>query len=181
LIVHWPGVTKPGSASDTPVITMDLFPTLLEMCGIGAPDSSSARAGSETGAPGRDGVSLVPLLSGTGRLQRDAIFWHYPHHQHYQLGGAMPYSAVRSGDFKLIEFHDDQRAELYNVRSDISEQRDLAAAQPELAAQLRTRLHDWRDSVGAQMPAPNPHYDPSRPQYDRTRPQPRPGELPPKP
>jgi len=181
LIVHWPGVTKPGSVSETPVITMDLFPTLLEACGIGAPNSGSARDASKSGAPGRDGVSLVPLLRGNGELKRDAIFWHYPHHQHYQLGGAMPYSAVRSGDFKLIEFHDDQHVELFNIRADISEQRDLAASQPELVAQLRTRLHSWRNSVGAQMPTPNPHYDPARPQYDRARPQPRPGELPPKP
>jgi arylsulfatase A-like enzyme len=176
LIVYWPGVTKPGSVSDTPVITMDLFPTLLEACGIAAP-----KATSPTGASGRDGVSLVPLLRGTGQLQREALFWHYPHHQHYQLGGAMPYSAVRAGDFKLIEFFDDQRVELYDVRHDLGEQHDLAATKPELVTQLRSRLNAWRNSVGAQMPKPNPHYDPSRPQYDRTRLQPKPGELPPKP
>jgi arylsulfatase A-like enzyme len=88
---------------------------------------------------------------------------------------------VRAGDFKLIEFHDDQRVELYDIRADIGEQHDLAASKPELAAQLRSRLHAWRDAVGAQMPVPNPHHDPSRPQYDRTRPQPRAGELPPRP
>ncbi len=160
LIVHWPGVTKPDSVSDTPVITMDLFPTLLEMCGLGAPNSAS-----ETGAPGRDGVSLVPLLRGTGKLTRTELFWHYPHHQHYQLGGATPYGAIRSGDFKLVEFFNDMHVELYNLREDIGEQRDLATLQPQKAEELRARLHAWRKDVGAQMPVPNPNYDSTKPEY----------------
>jgi len=172
LIVHWPGVTKPGSVSDTPVITMDLFPTLLEAAGLGAPVSGPARsggkqvrAGSESGAPGRDGVSLAPLLRGTGKPARTELFWHYPHHQHYQLGGATPYSAIRSGDFKLIEFLNDLRVELYNLRDDLSETRDLAAAQPQRVAELRSRLHAWRKEVGAQMPTPNPNHNPAKPEY----------------
>jgi arylsulfatase A len=161
LIVHWPGVTKPGSVCDTPVITMDLFPTLLEMTGAPLPGS-----GSETGVPGRDGVSLVPLLKQNGELSRTDLFWHYPHHQHYQLGGAMPYGAVRSGDFKLIEFFNDMRAELYNIRDDIGEEHDLAATMPDKAGELRARLHAWRDAVGAQMPTPNPKHDPARPEFN---------------
>jgi len=171
-IVRWPGVTKPGSTNNTPVITMDWFPTLLEMSGLGAPVSDPARsggkqvhAGSESGAPGRDGVSLVPLLRATGTLPARDLFWHYPHHQHYQLGGAMPYGAIRSGDFKLVEHFNDMRVELYNVREDISEQRDLAAAQPQRVAELRARLHAWRREVGAQMPTPNPNYNPAKPEY----------------
>jgi arylsulfatase A-like enzyme len=179
LIVYWPGVTRPGSVSDTPVITMDWFPTLLEMCELASPAAGPVRyADRDTGAPGCDGVSLVPLLRGTGSLARRDLFWHYPHHQHYQLGGAMPYSAIRQGDFKLIEFHDDQRVELYDLRADPGEQRDLAGIQPGRAAGLRARLHAWRREVGAQMPVPNPHYDPNRPQYTPARKQPRPGELP---
>lgn len=164
LLVRWPGVVKPGSVSDVPVITMDLFATLPEACGI----KSAAH----------DGVSLVPLLRGTGGGERSELFWHYPHHQHYQLGGTMPYSAVRAGDFKLIEFHDDDRVELYNVREDIGESRDLASSQPETVRRLRARLHAWREEVGAQMPEPNPHHDPARPQYDPKRPQPPAGERP---
>lgn len=164
LLVRWPGVVKPGSVTDTPVITMDLFATLPEACGI----KSEAH----------DGVSLVPLLRGTGGVERSELFWHYPHHQHYQLGGAMPYSAIRSGDWKLIEFHDDDRVELYNVREDIGETRDLATTQPEIVKRLRARLHAWREEVGAQMPEPNPHHDPTRPQYDPKRPQPPAGERP---
>jgi len=160
LIVRWPGATRPGSVSDTPVITMDLFPTLLEMARVKAPASTSA-----TGASGRDGVSLVPLLRGSGKAQSRDLFWHYPHHQHYQLGGSMPFGAARSGDFKLIEFYNDMRVELYNLREDLGEQHDLAATQPEKAGELRARLHAWREDVGAQMPPTNPAYDPAKPEY----------------
>lgn len=154
LIAFWPGVTKAGSVCDVPVITADLYPTLLEMAGL-------------KDAPGHspDGVSLAPLLRGTGGLRRDALFWHYPHHQHYQEGGAMPYSAVREGDFKLIEQLDDDRVELYNLRDDPGEHHDLATEQPQTAERLRQRLHAWRTEVGAQMPTRNPKYDPAKPQH----------------
>ena len=152
LIVHWPGVTKLATTSDTPVITMDLFATLSEMCGMPV-------------ARKMDGISLVPLLRATGELSRDTLFWHYPHHQHYQLGGAMPYGAIRSGDFKLIEFFNDLRVELYNVRADLSEQNDLASVLPQKVEELRSRLHAWRQEVGAQMPTPNPKHDPAKPEY----------------
>jgi arylsulfatase A-like enzyme len=155
LIVSWPGVTKAGGVSDAPVITMDLFPTLVEMAGLPA---SAARTAV-------DGVSIAPLLRGSTKPTRDTMFWHYPHHQHYQLGGAMPYGAIRSGDFKLIEFFNDMRVELYNIRDDIGEARDLASAQPQRVAELRTRLHAWRQEVGAQMPTPNPRHDPARPEF----------------
>jgi arylsulfatase A len=159
LIVHWPGVTKAGSVSETPVITMDLFPTIAEMCS--ASHSGQLLAGSSS----LDGVSLVPLLRQTGTIDRSELFWHYPHHQHYQLGGTMPYGAIRSGDLKLIEFFNDMHVELYNVREDIGEEHDLAGAQPQKAAELRKRLHAWRKEVGAQMPTPNPNFDPTKPEY----------------
>lgn len=154
LIVHWPGVTKPGSVCDAPVITMDLFPSFVEMTGIPLGDGRPI-----------DGISLVPLLRGGTKPTRDTMYWHYPHHQHYQLGGAMPYGAIRSGDFKLIEFFNDMHVELYNIRNDISEKTDLAATEPAKVEELRTRLHAWRKEVNAQMPLPNPKYDPSRPEY----------------
>src|SRR5687767_8449140 len=113
LIVHWPGVTKPGKVCETPVISMDLYPTILEIAG--QPQAATK---------GVDGRSLVALLKQEGALKRDALFWHYPHYQHYQLGGATPYGAIRAGEFKLIEFFDDMRIELYNLRDDIGEQRD---------------------------------------------------------
>jgi arylsulfatase A len=160
LIVHWPGVTPPGTTSDAATITMDLYPTLLEMCDVALPDKTKAPH------PGCDGVSLVSVLKQTGPLARTELFWHYPHHQHYQQGGTMPYAAIRRGDFKLVEFYNDQHVELYNVREDISEARDLAATMPERVAELRTRLHEWRKEVGAQMPTPNPNYDPAKAEYN---------------
>jgi len=163
-IVRWPGVTKPGSVSDTPVITMDWLPTLLEAAGLGVP-ASAGRMPPKGGTPSTDGVSLVPLLRGTGTLPARDLFWHYPHHQHYQLGGAMPYGAIRRGDFKLVEHFNEMKVELYNLREDLSEARDLAAAQPQKVAELRDRLHAWRKEVGAQMPTPNPNYNPAKPEY----------------
>jgi len=153
LIVYWPGVTKADSVCDTPVIGMDLFRTILEVVGV--------KGGAEKAL---DSVSLVPLLRQAGGLKRDELFWHYPHYQHYQLGGTTPYGAIRKGDFKLIEFFDDMRVELYNVRDDIGEQNNLAAKMPEKVDELRTRLHAWRKEVGAQMPTRNPKYDPSKPE-----------------
>ena len=155
LIVSWPGVTKPGSVSDAPVITMDLFPTIVEMAGL---PTSAARTAI-------DGVSIASLLKGGTKPTRDTLFWHYPHHQHYQLGGAMPYGAIRSGDFKLVEFFNDMHVELYNIREDIGETKDLVASNPKKTEELRARLHAWRTEVGAQMPTPNPNYNPAKPEY----------------
>ncbi len=155
LIIYWPGVIKPGSVCETPVISMDFYPTILDVAGIKDPAHHAM-----------DGLSLVPLLRQKGKFQRDALFWHYPHYQHYQLGGTTPYSAIRAGDFKLIEFLDDQRVELYNLKDDIGEQHNLAKEMPAKADELRARLHDWRKEVGAQMPARNPNYDPARPEHD---------------
>jgi len=155
LIVYWPGVTKAGTACDTPVISMDLLPTLLEVAGV-----------KKISNVGMDGVSLVPLLRGTSKLGRDELFWHYPHYQHYQLGGTTPYGAIRKGDFKLIEFYDDMRVELYDLSKDVGEQHNLASEMPMKVEELRNRLHVWRKEVGAQMPTQNPAHDPSKPEHD---------------
>jgi arylsulfatase A-like enzyme len=145
LIVFWPGVTKPGSTCGVPVITADIYPTLLAIAGL-------------RDAPGHivDGESLVPLLRDDGGLTRDAVFWHYPH---YHPGGATPYGAVRQGRFKLIEFFEDNRLELFDLASDPKETTNLAESQPEQARRLQRRLAAWRREVGAQMPTPNPDYD----------------------
>ena len=161
LIVRWPGVVRPASECHLPVITMDLFPTLVEACGLTIPHDSP----SSTGAAGRDGVSLLPVLRQDGTLARSEIFWHYPHHQHYQLGGATPYAAMREGDFKLIEFFNDRHVELYDLRSDLGEQQNLAPSQSQRTDQMLRRLHAWQAEVGAQMPTPNPRHDAARPEY----------------
>ena len=78
----------------------------------------------------------------------------------------MPYGAIRSGDYKLIEFFNEMRVELYNIRDDVGERHDLAREQPERLAQLRSRLHAWREQVGAQMPVPNPAHEPRKAEYN---------------
>ena len=145
LIIKWPGVTKPGSLCHTPVIGVDFYPTLLAMTGV-------------MPSPGVvDGESIEPLLRQSGSIKRDAIYWHYPHY--HQTGGT-PHGAIREGDFRLVEFYEDNHVELYNLKEDIGETNDLAAALPEKTAALRQKLHDWRQQVDAQMPTPNPKYDP---------------------
>jgi arylsulfatase A len=154
LIVYWPQATTAGSVCDVPVITMDLYPTILEMTGL-APAADK----------GLDGVNLVPLLRKTGELPDRALFWHYPHYQHYQQEGTTPYAAVRRGDWRLIEFYDDHRVELYNLREDPGERENLAASSPQVVKDLQSELHDWLHAVNAQMPTANPEYDPARPEH----------------
>jgi arylsulfatase A len=154
LIVYWPKVTKPGSTYDEPVITMDLYPTILEMVGRPLGDKDAI-----------DGVSLTTILRQAGPLPERALFWHYPHYQHYQLEGTTPYGAIRRGDYKLIEFYDDMRVELYDERDDVGERTNLATTQPDRVKSLRDELHAWREGVGAQMPSPNPNYDPTKPEH----------------
>jgi arylsulfatase A-like enzyme len=139
LIIRWPGVVKDGSVSETPVTSVDFLPTCCEMAGV------KPKAGQPL-----DGLSLVPLLRQTGRLERDAIFWHYPHYNDLTT----PHGIVRRGDDKLIEYFEDGRLELYNLKTDVGEKENLAAAQREKARELRRLLTGWRKQVGAQMPVP---------------------------
>ena len=139
LIIDVPGVTRPGSVCHTPVITTDFYPTLLELAGLPpAPEQHL------------DGVSLVPLLKG-GEIRRRTLFWHYPH---YGNQGGAPCGFVRDGDWKLIEWYEDGRRELYNLHDDLGEQHDLAAANPERVKDLAARLGAWRAEVKAVMPGP---------------------------
>jgi arylsulfatase A-like enzyme len=131
---------------ETPVTTPDFYPTFLEMAGLDLlPEQHT------------DGLSLLPLLKGGHELDREAIFWHYPH---YANQGGTPGSSVRMGDYKLIEFFEDGRLELYNLREDIGEDRNLANEKPDLARKMQKVLADWRDSVEAKIPQPNPNYVP---------------------
>lgn len=143
LIVRWPGRIEPGSECNAPVILTDFYPTLLDAAGL-QPNSDY---------PG-DGENLVPLLTGRGKLKRDAIFWHYPNfafHRDNRLG-----SAIRMGDFKLLEFFEDDSVELYNLKDDLSERRNLAGSMPELTTEMRQRLQAWRVESKARLPRPKP-------------------------
>jgi arylsulfatase A-like enzyme len=150
LIIRYPGIVKPGTVIETPVSSVDFFPTMCDAAGLRAGDV--------------DGVSLMPLLRG-GRLRPRALFWHYPH---YSNQGGEPGSAIREGDWKLIEFHTDGRHDLYNLRSDMSETRNLTRKQPAVAARLVAKLRDWRSKSGAVMPQKNPMADPAWPGWGLT-------------
>ncbi len=144
LIVRWPGVTPASAECHEPVVLMDLFHTLRAAAG-----SPSAPA------TGSDGLDLVPLLKNpASQLGRETLYFHYPHY--YET--TTPVSAVRAGDWKLLEYLEDNRLELFNLRDDPGERTDQAAQMRERAAELRIRLRTWRQSVGAAMPKPNPDF-----------------------
>ena len=145
MMVRWPGVTKAGTVCDVPVSSVDFFPTILEI------------AGARAARTPLDGVSLAPLLRG-GTLKREALYWHYPH---YSDQGGYPGGAVRAGGYKLIEFYEDGRLELYNLSKDVRESENLATHDPKRTAELHGMLQRWRESVGAVMPVANPNYDPA--------------------
>jgi arylsulfatase A-like enzyme len=144
-IIAAPGVTEPGSVCETPVMSTDFYPTMLELAWLPLAPRQH-----------RDAVSLLPLLRG-GELPRGALFWHYPH---YGGQGGAPYGAIRDGDWKLIEWYEDGSLELFNLRDDVGETKNLASEEPEMAHRLHARLAAWRNDVGAIMPTPNPDYDP---------------------
>jgi len=147
LVVCWPGLAKRGSSCDEPVSSVDLYPTLLELAGVARPEGQIL-----------DGVSLVPAFRAATPLKRPRLFWHFPCY----VGRATPASAVRDGDFKLIEFFEGGgRVELYNLRDDPNEGRDLAASQPARARALTETLHAWQRETHAAIPRDgNPGYDP---------------------
>lgn len=145
LIVRWPGFVKPRSVCDTPVCSIDFFPTILEMAGIKTGTNNVV-----------DGVSLMPLLAQTGSFKRDALYWHYPH---YANQGGKPGGIIRQGDYKLIEFYEDGHLELYDLRQDIGEKNNLADKMPDKALALEMKFDAWRRDVKAQMMNPNPNYE----------------------
>lgn len=141
LIARVPGASG-GTACDVPVCSTDYYPTLLEMAGLPLRPEQHV-----------DGVSLLPLLHGGNSLQREVLFWHYPH---YGNQGGSPGAAIREGDWKLIVHFEERPAELYNLGEDTGETRNLATEFPEKVAALRTRLEAWQAGVGARFPTPNP-------------------------
>ena len=149
-IVLWPGVTMGGTACLTPTSNVDWYPTLLECAGV-APDADHQA----------DGVSLAPVLADPeARLDRDALFWHYPLAKPHFLGGRSS-GAIRRGDWKLVEFFDTGTVELYHLAEDVGEEHDLSGKMPFRTAAMRVRLAEWRASVGATIPPECADYDPN--------------------
>jgi arylsulfatase A-like enzyme len=144
LLIRWPGVGKGGAESATPVVTPDLFATVVDIAGARPRNTI-------------DGRSLVPLLRG-GKLADGPLFWHYPH---YSNQGGVPGGAIRDGEWKLIEFYEDGRVELFHLKSDAGERLNLANKHAARARQMRAQLDAWRKSVNASMPKTNPGYDPA--------------------
>jgi arylsulfatase A-like enzyme len=145
LIVRWPEMAQGGGVVDVPATTMDLFPTFLEMAGMPLMPRRHV-----------DGISLAGLLRGDGVGGERALFWHFPH---YHGSGNRPSASVRVGRYKLVEWLEDGRSELFDLLADPGEEQDLASAMPDRVADLKERIRAWRDEVGARMPTPNPHWE----------------------
>jgi arylsulfatase A-like enzyme len=148
-VFRMPGKIAAGTTCTEPINSVDLYPTLLELSEATAPE----------GYP-LDGRSYLGLLrsGGQGSLGRDAIYWHFPGYLGAGVGSwrTTPAGSIRAGDWKLIEFFETGKLELYNLRDDLSEKSDLAASMPERVKELHSRLLAWRKQVGAPMPTANP-------------------------
>jgi arylsulfatase A-like enzyme len=146
-IFRWKGKIAPGMKNATPINSVDLYPTLVEIAAAESPHDYAL-----------DGVSYAPLLTGAKKdLNRDAIFWHFPGYLGAGPGQwrTTPVGSVHAGDWKLIEFFEDGKQELYNLKNDIGEEHNLAAAHPAKVKELHTKLVAWREKVGAKMATPN--------------------------
>ena len=145
LIVRWPRHLPAGVVADEVVTSTDFFPTLLDLAGL--PLRPEAHV---------DGRSFASVLRSPGtHLPERAIYWHYPHYSNQR---GKPHGAVREGRWKLIEWYEDDRVELFDLEADPGELHNLAATETARASDLRAKLHAWREQVGAKMPTPNPNY-----------------------
>ena len=143
-IIRWPGVVQAGSTCEDIVQTCDFYPTFLEAAGLPLLPEQHV-----------DGLSMMPLLKQTGSLDRDAIFWHYPH---YSNQGGAPAASMRSGKWKLIENFEDGQLELYDLENDVSEMTNVADRHADLVQRLHARLQTWQKDVEALIPEENPEW-----------------------
>src|SRR5262249_30180633 len=146
LIVRWPSHVAGGKISDQPVINTDWIPTLLELAGLPPPS-------------GLDGISFAPLLMGRGTAPSRSFFWHFPH---FTNQGSRPSGAIRQENWMLVEYYDEDAAELYDLSKDIAERQNLASQFREQTAKMRVALASWRNQMNAQTNAPNPKFDLAR-------------------
>ncbi len=154
LIAKWKGSIPSGTTCDVPVTGTDFYPTILDLAKLDLRPEQH-----------KDGISIVNLLKDPkATLPRESIYWHYPHYHRTK-----PYGAIRHGDWKLIEFFENGNMELFDLKSDPNETKDLSKENPEKAAELFKQLVAWRKSVDAQMLTPNPNYDPNASKKKRKR------------
>lgn len=146
LIIKWPGKGKVGSICRESVTGVDYYPTILDMVGI--PTLPQQRI---------DGESLVPLFQGQSTLDRDALYWHFPHYSNH--GMQSPGGAIRCGKYKLLEYFENGSIQLFDLEADLEEQYDLSQRHPEIAGQLLKKLHQWQKALDAEMMGPNPGFD----------------------
>ncbi len=137
MIIRWPGHGKPDTVCEEPVISTDFYPSILEMAGLPAQPAQHV-----------DGTSLVPAVEGKP-FEHGPIYWHFPHYSNH--GMQSPGGAVRSGDYKLLEYFENNTVQLFNLENDPGEEDDLARTQPKKAAELLALLHSWRTKVSARM------------------------------
>ena len=142
-IISAPGITKPGSISKKPIISMDFFPTILDLAGLPLHPELHV-----------DGNSLLEQLKGDDSGER-TLHWHYPH---YHGSTWKPGAAIREGNWKLIEFYHYNNFELYDLSNDLGEQNDLSKSNPHKAKELRAKLNKWQKKMNAKMPTPNPNF-----------------------
>ena len=144
-IVKWPKAGRRGVLSNVPIISMDFFPTILAATGHALCPYQHI-----------DGVDLTPVLKKSGGLNRDAIYWHYPHYNRHPQN--FPAGVVRAGNWKLLQEFETGKLSLYDLADDIGETRDLASRYPEKVKSLLTKLKSWQKDVGADPMRPNPEY-----------------------
>jgi arylsulfatase A-like enzyme len=160
-IFRWTGKIEPGQTNATPIISVDLYPTLAEIAGADLPPDYTL-----------DGSSYAGILLGNGQSSgRNPLYWHFPGYLGAGAGKwrTMPVSTIRDGDWKLMEWLEDGRRELYNLADDIGEQKNLVESEPERAHQLHEKLLAWRDSVGAKTPKANDAQSTSKTPKDKAK------------
>jgi arylsulfatase A-like enzyme len=142
LIISGPEVIEPGRIEEQPAVSMDYFTTILNLAGIEHEKN--------------DGENLFPILSENKELNRDELFWHYPH---YHGSTWKPGSALRKGDWKLLVHYEDERTELFNLAEDPSETKDISKDNPDKAQELKSLLDKYLVDSNAKFPTINPDYD----------------------
>lgn len=146
-IVRMPGLVPAGTVCEEPSVTTDIPSTVLDLAGLAPAEGEPL-----------DGLSLLPLLRDpVATFPHRTLYWHLPHYHH-----GTPASAIRRGEWKLIEFFEDGAVELYKLSSDVGESKGLAAENPAKTNELREALAAWRSAIGARLPVPNPDHDPAR-------------------